>query len=154
VRALGGIVLALAFGSQASAATVARTNAEAGPVLAGPEVLWGSQRADGSVRVMAGAPGWPPRLVHRVAAPTGAETSRAIGPVTASTDAFAVRVGTSDDFRSELVLRPLTGGPRRTLARLGEGRDLTGALDSDATRATWAVKRAARRSDRIVLRAL
>jgi hypothetical protein len=95
VRALAGIVLALAFASPASAATVARTTPEAGPVLAGPEVLWGTEASDGSVRVMAGLPGRRPRLVHRVAAPTGAETTRGIGPLSASPDTYAVRVITS-----------------------------------------------------------
>jgi hypothetical protein len=114
VRALAGIVLALALvlASPASAATVARTVPEAGPVLAGPEVLWGSLGSDGSVRVMAGAPGRPPRLVHRVAAASGANTLRSIGPLAASPEAFAVRVVTSTVF--------------------GLGSDETGVLSDDA----------------------
>ena len=228
MRALAGIVLALALASPASAATVARTTPEAGPVLAGPEVLWGTEGADGSVRVMAGVPGRPPRLLHRVAAPTGEETTRGVGPLVASPEAYAVRVATSTVEDSgydwvglvseEALFRgPLSGGAslllgslpervedrpcegryeilggfavdgaryalgsehgpclqtarsqtrlsiavhdggtrsRRTLARLGERRDLAGPLDLDATRATWAVDRGARVPGRIVLREL
>jgi hypothetical protein len=118
VRAVAGIVLALALASPAAAATVARTTPEAGPVLAGPEVLWGSQGLDGSVRVMAGAPGRPPRLVHRVAAPAGEETTRGIGPLAASAEAFAVRVPTStladsgSDWRSYVGVDALLAGLR------------------------------------------
>jgi hypothetical protein len=154
VRALAGIVLALALASPASAATVARTTPEAGPVLAGPEVLWGSEGSDGSVRVMAGAPGRPPRLLHRIAAPTGEETTRGIGPLAASPDTYAVRVPTSTlfdrDFDSlsyvgeDALLRgPLSGGasllfgslPERVDHRPCEGRyEVLGGFAVDGTR--------------------
>jgi hypothetical protein len=117
VSALAGIVLALALASPASAATVARTTPEAGPVLAGAEVLWGTEASDGSVRVMARAPRRPPRLLHRVAAPTGEETTRVIGPLVASRAAFAVRVRTATaadadfDWENYLVEAGLLGGP-------------------------------------------
>ena len=53
----------------------------------------------------------------------------------------------------ELMLRPLTGGPERRLARFRSGRGRVGDLDLDATRATWAT-RGARGPGRIVVRAL
>lgn len=154
MRALAGIVLALALASQASAATVARTTPEAGPVLAGPEVLWGTEGSDGSVRVMAAAPGRPPRLLHRVAAPGGKETTRGIGPLAASPETYAVRVATSTlfdrDFDSlsyvgeDALLRgPLSGGaslllgslPEQVDHRPCEGRyEVLGGFDVDGAR--------------------
>jgi hypothetical protein len=43
-------------------------------------------------------------------------------------------------FTGELVLRRLTGGPERRLARFPERRRRIGDLDLDATRATWATR--------------
>jgi hypothetical protein len=56
-------------------------------------------------------------------------------------------------FDSELVLRPLTGGPVRRLARFRVRHRRVGDLDLDATRATWAT-RMPRGPARIVVRAL
>jgi hypothetical protein len=102
VKALASIVLALALASPATAATVARTDPEAGPVLAGPEVLWGSAGSDGSLRVMAGAPGRPPRIVHRIAGSPDRMTSRELSDLEASSQAYA------------FLVRTFTHGPRRS----------------------------------------
>jgi len=56
-------------------------------------------------------------------------------------------------FDSELVLRPLAGGPVRRLARFRVRHRRVGDLDLDATRATWAT-RTPRGPARIVVRAL
>jgi hypothetical protein len=102
VRALAGIVLLLALASPATAATVAWRYPEAGPALSGSEVLWGARGSDGSVRVMAGAPGRPPRIVHRIAGSPDENTSRYIWGLAASSHTYAFRVAT------------YTGGPRRS----------------------------------------
>jgi hypothetical protein len=101
VRALAGIVLALALASPATAATVAWRSPETGPALSGSEVLWGARGSDGSIRVMAGAPGRRPRIVHRIAGAPDEETSRHIWDLEASSHAYAFQVET------------FTSGPRR-----------------------------------------
>jgi hypothetical protein len=68
----------------------------AGPALAGDSVMWGEEARNGAVRVMMGAPGREPLLVHRVRPATARKTERGFGgTLSASAQRFAAIVSTS-----------------------------------------------------------
>lgn len=159
-----GLGLVIALAPPALAGTVARRTPEAGPALAGDRVVWGEVSRAGAVRVLAGAPGAGPRLVHRIPAPTARRTTRGFmqyaSSFAASTDAFAALTYTAtvtasgSDYVSSAYALAAVGGPLagpaallagsipprgdaecRTLYRLPEGVDVDGGRIAVATQA-------------------
>jgi hypothetical protein len=135
VRALAAaaLALALAAGAQPTAAVgagdvVAQRTAVVGPALAGDVVVWGEEGRTGAVRVMSGAPGREPRLVHRIAPATAPRTERQLGEVAssfgASSTTFAALAFTttviqeSHDTVTSSSTNVLVGGPLRGPARI------------------------------------
>jgi hypothetical protein len=131
VRALAGIVVALAVAAPATADTVARRTPAVGPVLAGDVVLWGEEGRTGAARVMSGAPGRAATLVYRIAPSTARKTERGFMgyPATfaGSSTAFAAFTHTStvtasgSDSVSTGSTTAVVGGPLRGPARVLAG---------------------------------
>jgi hypothetical protein len=131
VRALAGIVVALAVAAPASADTVARRTPAVGPVLAGDVVLWGEEARTGAARVMSGAPGRRATLVYRIAPSTARRTERGFMgyPATfaGSSAAFAAFTHTStvtasgSDYVSTASTTAVVGGPLRGPPRVLAG---------------------------------
>jgi hypothetical protein len=133
VRALAGILLVLALAPAASAETVARRTAAAGPALAGDAVAWGEESRAGAVQVLRSTPGREPQLVHEIPAATAPKTRRGFMGVpssfAASAEAFAALTYTStitdqgSDYVGETSAQAAIGGPV-----LGPGALLGGSI--------------------------
>jgi hypothetical protein len=121
VRALLATVLVLVAAAPASADTVARRTPEVGPAFAGDVVAWGEEGSNGAVRIMTGAPGRAPTLVHRVAPPTAHETRRgfmgfpatfAASPTTVAAFTYTATVTFAEsDSVTEAYTVAAVGGP-------------------------------------------
>jgi hypothetical protein len=122
--AAGGLsLLALVLGAApAPAATVARGQIVAGPALAGDRVAWAELTDAGrAARVLTGAPGMAPAVIHELPAATAPETRRGFLQTPSAFDASAEAVaglaftGTvifrDSDVINEAIAEAVVGGP-------------------------------------------